>query len=203
MAEDFESGVYDLPNSIDPEPDIPKDSFDNIWEKGYGEQVSEICDNIDRNISYIQDSLGDIQASGNTEYFSALKEELDQISSNYEMYKNEAYVEQGQAMTEAQKQEKINNLMFILNWTNDVSSSLSGDQGDQDTQMVVSNGGQDGDVITMEEAGPVVAWWNGLSPSTRTLIKAAGIGFAIWGGKKAWGHFYRGMKNSQMNQSGV
>jgi hypothetical protein len=38
--------------------------------------------------------------------------------------------------------------------------------------------------IVMQEAGPIRAWWDGLSPSTKTIFKAAALGAAIFVGKK-------------------
>jgi hypothetical protein len=42
----------------------------------------------------------------------------------------------------------------------------------------------DGELIEMEEPGPIVEWWNSRSESTKTIIKAVAIGASIFLGKK-------------------
>jgi len=60
---------------------------------------------------------------------------------------------------------------------------------DGGTSMVTGNDnqqeGQQEEVIVMQDVGPLRAWWEGLSPTTKVMFKAVGVGALIFAGKYA------------------
>lgn len=199
------AGVYDLPG---------EEETVESGDQGYLQRVDEICGAIDQFIAYLQDYIDALKLY-DVESFNYYKGEFDKMGSDYEAVKNKAYGAQAGIADEATLQNNINELMYIHDYAKDLHEHLKGiaeqagvgvetpigSASEEEMTSMVASQYPEEEVIEMEEAGPVRAWWDGLSDNTKLVIKAAMIGGAIWGGKKLLTYFYR--KYQQMSMSAV
>jgi len=191
----MENGVYDLPDEITPDPDVPETTFDEGEVKSYYERVEQICGAIDENMSVLADYMAGLQQY-DPESFAYYKEEIGNMGSDYIGVKNRAMGSQADAADDATQQAHISDLMYVYDYSGQLVKHFEDTSAEENGTAMINGNGDD--VITMEEAGPVRAWWSDLSPGTKTLFKAGALAAALWGGKKAWDMFSKKWKLMHM-----
>jgi hypothetical protein len=212
--------VYELPEDESMEPTNiggTDEGFDEFWIPGYSDKVDQLCNAIDHNMAYLDNYINELKLF-DAESFHYYKQEIQKLIDEYNLYQNKARGLKASAADEASKQMHLSDLQYILDYSNELVNTLA-QYGERDTQAPTDVPMQDigtapgpgtnmvngappvnGDVITMEEAGPVRAWWDGLGEGTKTLIKAAAIGGLIWGGKKMFDYASRQWKKQTFRE---
>lgn len=155
------------------------------------DSVQELADQIDQQLQYVYDYLQRALESGEANY-NEINGKYDQIVREYDPLRSAALTLQSQNVDPQEIQGVVNNLLVLREYVEELVRIIDGQTGDHQTAMV--SGGTNGEVITMEEAGPIRSWWSGLSDNTRLLFKAAGIGLAIFVGKRVFDSALKNMK---------
>jgi hypothetical protein len=201
-------GVYDLPEDMGEQ--IGNNTIDT-GIKSYRERVDELCGAIDQQIAYLDNYMNDLKLydAQSWEYYS---QEFQNIVDEYNLYKNKAYGVLSTAADEFSKQEHINNLQYVLDYSQNLVGTLEqqfsgsaptdipmsdiGVPNGGQTAMVTNGNGNGEDVIVMEEAGAIRGWWDGLSDSTKGMMKAAGLALTVWGGRKLFNYAMENWKKA-------
>ena len=161
------------------------------------DSVQELADQIDQQLQYVYDYLQRALEAGEPNY-NEINSRYDQIVREYEPLRSAALTLQSQNVDAQEIQQVVNNLLVIREYINGLVRIIDGQPEDRQTSMI--SGGTSGEVITMEEVGPVRSWWSGLSDTTRLLIKGAGIGLAIFIGKRMLDSAMKNMKLQQVSE---
>jgi hypothetical protein len=143
--------------------------------------IQEIADQIDQKFQYIYDYLQRALSSGDENY-NKINEIYNSAVKEYEEIRNAAIKMQSENVDQSEIQETCDRLMLINEYVDGIINKIDNPESNGQTEIVAS--GATTDVITMEEAGPIRAWWSGLSGNTKLIIKAALIGFGFFVGKK-------------------
>lgn len=205
-------GVYDLPDEMGNE--IGDNTIDT-GIKSYRERVDELCGAIDQQMAYLDNYMNDLKLY-DAQSWQYYMNEFQQVVDEYNLYKNKAYEVLSTAADESVKQEHVNNLQYILDYAQNLVGTLEQQFSgaaptdvpmselevpqNGGTAMVTAGNGNGNDVIVMEEAGAVRAWWDGLSDSTKGMFKAAGIALAFWGGKKLFNYAMVNWKKASLEE---
>lgn len=159
----------------------------------FGEAVSSLEAQIDRNLNALGNHVDQLKRVDPVIH-PAFKQEFDEMVSWYDTVLTNCRTT-GESGTDEEKAENLDNLRLILNYTQEAIQGIGEALPQHDdpeistgeepgTAMVTSTTDQGDDVIEMQQVGAFQAFWAGLSPGTKGLLKIAGIGLAIYGAKK-------------------
>jgi len=169
---------------------------------GYYQIISQIKSRIDSNMEVIYNFVESLKISQEQDY-QQIAREYNRVHDQYTALIQAAFVTGEQALSESEKTGYINQLNTILAYTDEFIAKLDAAGFRMPPEQSVEAEGlppsalpsttamvkHDDNEIVMENVGPLRAWWQGLNPGLKTVIKAAMIGGAIFGGKMAFEWF--------------
>jgi len=169
---------------------MPEQTLDDN-PRSFNEEITELENQITLNLNTIKNFVESIQSSSPESYAVMLKEYED-INNTFVNTIGEARTI-GEDSDETTKNSYISNLGVVLNYTKmsierysmpSHNEEAPSEASNPATAMVVAEQPlSQGQIVEMQNVGPLRAWWDGLSPATRTVAKAAIIGAAIFGAK--------------------